>query len=43
MDTPPGVDIGAGTYKYVTEVTYQGGQLAMQGTKCAECTKLSWN
>ena len=43
VDIPPGVDIGAGSYKYVTEVTYQGGQLAMQGTKCAECTKLSWN
>jgi hypothetical protein len=43
VDTPPGKEIGAGNYDYVTEVTHQGGLLIAQGTKCAECSTISWD
>jgi hypothetical protein len=43
VDTPPGKEIGTGNYDYVTEVTHQGGLLIAQGTKCAECSTISWD
>ena len=43
VDIPPGTQIGTGNYDYVTEVTHQGGLLIAQGTKCAKCSKISWD
>jgi len=42
VDTPPGIEIGSGKYKYITYVNHQNGLLMIQGSKCAECSTITW-
>ncbi|MCJ7522267.1 MAG: hypothetical protein MUP21_08650 [Dehalococcoidia bacterium] len=42
VDNPPGIDIGAGKYEYVTQFTHPNGLQTIQGVKCAQCVTLQW-
>ena len=42
VDVPPGVQIGTGTYSYVTYVKDSNGLLMIQGSKCAGCDSVTW-